>query len=65
MFNSALWRATGFGSETDATTWFVGKKPIETYASPRQATVALMRHMGGDEKVRLNFLCGAGIASES
>lgn len=39
-------------------------KLIEDYASPRQAAVALMRHMGGNEEVWLNFLCDAGIASE-
>lgn len=37
---------------------------IDDYASPRQAAVALMRHMGGDEEVWLSFLCDAGIASE-
>lgn len=40
-------------------------KLIDDYASPRQAAVALMRHMGGNEEVWLSFLCGAGIASES
>jgi hypothetical protein len=40
-------------------------KLINDYASPRQAAVALMRHMGGNEEVWMSFLCGAGIASES